>query len=62
MYKPGQDRVLIVSEREGIPERRRFYTIETKVGSFMQETMFFLNRADRDRVLVLLNNTERKDA
>jgi len=56
LWKPGQDRYLIVSAREGQSERKRFYTIEgkAKLGKRITiEAAFFVDEGDRDFVLAL---------
>jgi hypothetical protein len=57
-YTPGQDRYLIVSMREGLPERKRFYTIEQLGDGRSKEIAFFPRKGTRDQVLHLLQMIE----
>lgn len=60
-YKPGQNRVLIVSMTGGIPERKRFYTIEY-LGDKIKEIAFFADAESRDYVLGLLQLGDRLES
>jgi hypothetical protein len=59
LWKPGPDRVLITSLREGIPERRHFYTIEyvDPKRRRAEERIYCRTRGDRDHLIALLNAT-----